>query len=244
MAKAHAAPGLRGSEKVDVTTHALEKLRERLPPGSHFLSMPDNDIRLRVEESWKTAVRTGIVEEWWERVEGRVVLNHVIDFEDFFEAELVGLFRDDQRHPGKPVLITVLTRDMAESNKVANKWARSADKIDSKELLTTPMKGALAAVTVPPKKPAVVPAPPPVPTPQVVQQPAAIATPAPDMESLRKMVVTYSHPETGDAFFEFVSKGRVQDLVNHLIEKGVDETSIQFWVKAEAKLKKTVTVDF
>ncbi len=239
MAKAANAPNLRDTIAVEVTTHSLEKLRERLPGGSHFLSMPDADLRLRLEDAWKDARRRGLVEEWWERVEDEVRCNFVVDLSDAFSVELVGLYRENDRRAGQPVLITVLTRQMAEANKTANKWARSPDKIGVKELLATPMREALGAVQLPDP-------PTPEPPKPVRSRPTPRAVPMPesDTELLRKVLVTFRHPETGDELHQVTTKAAVQGLVNELVSQGVDESSIDFWFKTSAKIKKTVTVEF
>lgn len=245
MGKAHAAPGLKDVERVDVTTHAVEKMFERLPLGSHYRSMPEKDLRLRVEESWKSAKRAGEIEEWYESVDGKIVLNHVVDFSDAFDAELVGLFRDDSRQPGKPVLITTLTRAMAELNKTSNKWAKSPEKVNAKELLSTPMKDSLQHVVIPPQVGSKEARPVLEENRQVqITAQAKEAARLQEMEALRKMVVTFDHPHTGDPLVEFTTKGKVQEVVNKLVEQGVDESTIQIWVKAEAKMKKMITIDF
>jgi hypothetical protein len=248
MAMASRAPGLKDTERVGITSHALEKLRERLPAGSHLLSMPDSDLRLRAEEAWKNASRADTIETWYERGPDNIPLcNWVVDFRDSFDAKLSGLFRADDRQTDKPVLITVLSNHMVENNKHSGAWAKTPEEIGEKRLLTsTPMRSSLAGM-----KPEVVTV-----NRQQEQQAAKAAstvppTPAPpvtevkvEMEDLRKVLVVYEHPETRDALFFITSKGKLAQDVQDLVDKGIDESTFQFWTPQPAKIKKTISIDF
>lgn len=294
MAMAANAPNLRDAAGISVTPHALEKLRERLPAGSHFKAMPDKDLILRVEEAWKNAKRANAIEEWWENVENgdgrqkRTVCNFICDLEDSFEADLLGLFREDNRHPGRPTAVTVLTRPMVELNKATNKWARTPEKIGEGTLLGNGLGKQLAAIKVAPApapvpvqdlpiddsrspyhdkpgfrpgdpggypsaKTAAVPAaqkqaapvaPPPRRAPTPVPVPAVVppVAPAPTPDII--MITWLSATGSGERGCMPVPKEQVSGFVDQLVEAGVDASSVEFWVKREAKVRRTVVVEF
>lgn len=233
MATAARAPSLRESERVDVTVHALEKLRERLPLGSHYLSMPDQDLKLRIEEGWKHSVSEKTMQEWWERgSEGAILCNFVVDLSSIFETGLFGLFREDDRQPGRPVCITVLAKHMVETNKAQGRWAKTPEEIGERKALTSaPFRGPLANA-----KPA-----PPVPAPVV--QPAN-SEPSSDIMDLEKILVVYQHPETQDELFVVTSRGRLQGILQELVDKGVAESSFQFWSRRPVYVRKRIEVGF
>lgn len=186
MGQASRAPNLKDATGVEFSIHSMERLRERLPPGSHFLSMPDADIRRRVEECWQNAARAAQIEEWFQLNDNhQPEMIFVIDLKDIFETDVVGLFRENDRRAGVPVLVTVLTRDMAEKKKASNKWAKAIDKLGRRELLQSPMK-QLAGLQLPARPAAVPVAAPP---------PAASLPVSPDDES---MLVTWWAPKGND----------------------------------------------
>lgn len=226
--KAANAPNLRDTSSAEVTAHALEKLRERLPMGSHFLAMPDADLRLRLEDAWKEARRAKSVEEWWERVDSNLLCNFVVDLSDAFEVDLVGLFRENDRRHGQPVLITVLERRMAETNKATNKWARDPQKVGSKELLGSTMREKLRSMEV--VKP-------------VSAAPTLEPTAPPAEETC---ALTWLEPAEGKPAFRLhrLPLHHVSEFVSGLVEAGIELDSIELWAKREMKVKCVVTVSF
>lgn len=208
---------LRLSEAVGVTTHALEKLRERQPAGSQYTSLADKELRLALERAWKNGREEGNIELWWERVDGVAVCNYVINLEMISE-DLVGLVREDDRTSGRPCFITVISKQMAERSKSINRWARSPDKIGATGLLSNTLAQQLEGVTAA--------------QPKVVAQPIA------------KMVVTWVLE--GKLRFQAIPKDStaVGTFVHQLIQDGVDEKTIEFWVQAPVKIRRQVTVDF
>jgi hypothetical protein len=284
MGMAAIAPNLRDAEGISVTTHALEKLRERLPPGSHFKSMPDRDLMLRMEEAWKNEKAAGKIEEWWEKVRDsstKTVCNFVCDLEDSFDADLVALFREDNRHPGRPTTVTVLTKPMVELNKATNKWARHPTKVGEGTLLGNGLSKQLAAlapfpvggkVDVPaddlpisdprspyhnkpgfrpgdpggfPPMPALVPPPAPKQV-AIPRKPAVVApvVPPPAAEEEMILVSWLSVTGTGARGYMTIPKSSVSGFVDELVEAGVDQSSVEFWMKREAKVRRTVVVEF
>lgn len=257
MAMASRAPNLRDTD-MDITMHALEKLRERLPSGSHFMSMPDRDLKLRIEEAWKNAKRAGVVEEWWERVSAErgdgstIECNFVVSLQDSFEADLVALFREDRRGNGRAACITVLTKSMAENNKTTNKWGRTPESVGKTGLLSNPLGKQIAAMELPSAalpasgtKLVAPPTPAPVaPGPRLVAAPAPPAPPPKSIPSQEVVLVTWlSAAGSGERGSMPVPKGEVSGFVDELVSNGVDLDSIEFWTKREAKVKRVVTVE-
>lgn len=205
---------LRLSDAVGVTTHALEKLRERQPAGSQYTSLADKELRSALERAWRDGRTEGNIELWWERVDGAVVCNYVVDLESISE-DLVGLVREDDRTTGRPCFITVISKQMAERSKSVNRWARSPEKIGEARLLSNTIAQQLEGVTV------------------RTQAPLA----------LRKMIVTWV--SEGKQRFQAIPKDSmaVGAFVHQLIQDGVDEKTIEFWLQASFKIRRQVVVD-
>lgn len=116
--------------EVGVSNHAIEKLRERLPPGCSLNSLADKDLRALLQRAWTYAKDAGAIGVWWERgANGAPEINHVVDLSEVMEGELVGVAREDARTPGKPCYITVITAAMAERSKASKKWVASVDEL-------------------------------------------------------------------------------------------------------------------
>ena len=137
---------LRKIEQIGTTAHALESLRERLPAGSAHCSLSDKELRSSMERAWKYARESGSVELWWERVESRAVCNYLVDLSTVLEAPLVGLVREDDRSPGRPCYITVVTSAMAERSQSTNRWARDPDILMGAPPLKSSAFAALSTV--------------------------------------------------------------------------------------------------
>ena len=108
--------------EIGVSNHAVEKLRERLPPGCSLNSLADKDLRTLLQKSWGYARESKTVGLYWERAGAAVELNHVVDLSDVIEGNLVGIVREDSRQLGKPCYITVITAEMAERSRESKKW--------------------------------------------------------------------------------------------------------------------------
>lgn len=209
---------LRLSETVGVTSHALEKLRERQPAGSQYSSLADKELRALLERAWRQGREAKSIELWWERNEaGVVVCNYVVEL-GVLSEDLLGLVREDDRTPGRPCFITVITKPMAERSKSNNRWARSPEKVGAPGLLNNTLAQQLEGVTVQPKG---VPAKP-----------------------IEKMVVTWV--SEGKLRFQAIPKDTlaVGNLIHQLLQDGVDEKTIEFWVRSSAKIRRQITVDF
>lgn len=227
MGQASRAPNLKDATNIEFSTHALERIRERLPPGSHYQSMPDPDIRRRVEEAWQNAQRADAVEEWWQLNDNQLPeMIFIIDLKDSLDSDIVGLFRENDRRAGVPVLITVLTHDMAAKKKTSNKWAKSSDKIGRRELLQTPLKDGLSGVSALPK---------PAPVARAQEKTAE--------EQGDIILVTWWSADTAH-HSKRVDKEDVSGFVTSLLDKGIPMEEISFWTKVVPKVRKVVTIDF
>lgn len=246
MGQASRAPNLKDATKIEFSDHAMVRLRERLPQGSHYLSMPDSDIRRRVEEGWQNAQRANAVEEWYQLNDnsGLPEMIWVCDLKDVFEVDVVALFRENDRRAGVPVLITVLTSEMVFKKKASNRWATTPEKIGRRELGHQPMKTALAnmQVAAPPR---IVPSPAPLPPAPPVSAVAPLpVSAAPDEEVV---LITWWEVEDADSKVlrtHRLEKKHVSEFVTGLVNGGVDLDDIELWTKREMKVKKVVTVSF
>lgn len=209
---------LRQSESIGITTHALEKLRERLPAGSPWSSATDQELRSVMAKVWKQSRLSELVEQWYERVDGELVCNYIVDLSPDFGGELLGLVRGDDRTPGRPCFITVVTLAMAERSRGLNRWARSPEKVGSPVLLGNNMQEKLMAMT------------------------PADAVPY-NAPLLAKMVVTWRTAQ-GEQRFQAIPKDSVGTFVSQLIHDGIEESTIEFWVRAQARISRKVSVDF
>lgn len=198
---------LRLSELVGVTTHAIEKLRERQPAGSQYSSMSDKELRTLLERAWKQGRSTEAVELWWEKIEDTDVLNYVVDLGPAL-GDLLGLVREDDRTPGRPCFITIVTKQMAERSRTMNRWARTPDKLG----------GTLSHTMAPQLEGARAPA------------------------RIEKIVVTWV--SEGKLRFQAIPKDTAGAFIETLLQNGVDEKSIEFWVQSSAKIRRHVVVDF
>ncbi len=219
-------PGdLRLSEAVGVTTHALEKLRERQHPGSKYEHATDRELRAVLEQIWRQSREANLVELWWEKVDGVLVCNYIVDLSPDIAGDLLGLVREDDRTPGRPCYITCVTAAMAERSRSLNKWARSPEKVGSNGLLGNKLAQQLEQLEgIVPSTEAVAPRP--------VVQPRPI----------EKMVVTWV--TEGKLRFQAVPKDNVTSFVETLLKDGVDERTIEFWVQAKAHIHRKVAVSF
>jgi len=246
--------------------------------------MPDKDLILRVEDGWKNAKRGDLIEEWWEVVRGAPpsvadgkspVCNFVCDLQDTFEADLVGLFREDRKYPGRPTLVTVLTHDMVAQNKAINKWARTPDKIGEPSLLGNALGAQLAKLPALPKpevapqdlpiddprspyhnKPGFRPGDPggygrppaPVSPPKQAAVPAKPVPPPVQVEKTpmaeEMILVSWQAVDSTARGYMPVPKSEVSSFVDQLVETGVAQSSVEFWAKREAKVRRTVVVEF
>ena len=115
--------------EVGTSNHAVEKLRERLPLGCSLNSLGDKDLRALLQKAWTYAKDTGAIGLWWERVNGTLELNHVVDLSEVMEGGLVGIAREDARVPNRPCYVTVITADMAERSKNSGKWVQLGEPV-------------------------------------------------------------------------------------------------------------------
>lgn len=208
---------LRTIADVGVSNHAVEKLRERLPAGSAVNSLSDKEVRAVLRRGWEFARSENKIELWYERVEGALVPTYVLSLGSVLEASLVGVVRMDTHGP-RPCFITVITAEMAQRNMESARWARTPNAVGVAALMNNSLAKQLEGVTAQPK-----------------------VTPAKPIE---KMVVTWV--SEGKLRFQAVPKDTmaVGNLIHQLLQDGVDEKTIEFWVRSSAKIRRQVTVDF
>lgn len=138
---------LRNVDAVGVTAHAMEKLRER-KQGGRILS--DKEWRALLERAWKHGRKNDTIELWWERDELEVVCSYIVDLgiEEASEG-LVGLVREDDRTPGRPCFITVVTSEMAKRSQASGRWARSPESVGGVFNTLADQLAGVTAVTAP-----------------------------------------------------------------------------------------------
>lgn len=131
---------------VGVSSHAVTKLRERMP-GKQWKSISGDSIRRIMQQAYEGSADSR--EHWWELVRGRPCSTWVIPLGEVLDSNLFGVIREDDRAPGKACFITVLSQEMVQNNISSNRWTRDPQKLGTSTLLTPMLKLGLEAVTLP-----------------------------------------------------------------------------------------------
>jgi hypothetical protein len=194
---------LRTVDAVGVTAHAMEKLRER-KPGGRILS--DKEWRAMLERAWRHGRKNDTIELWWERVDQEVVCSYIVDLgiEEVAEG-LVGLVREDDRTPGRPCFVTVVTAEMARRSQMSGRWADAPEKVGG---IVHTLAEQLVGIT-----------------------PVSV-----------RVVVTWE--VAGKTRFQVIPKETVGIFIEALLREGVDEKTVELWMKTTATIRRQITVDF
>jgi len=216
--------------EIGVTAHAVEKLRERLPAGSTMNSLTERDLRAVLQRAWKFAREEEKIELWWEHVanDAQPTLNYVVPLDDVLEnAKLVGIVREDNRNPGKPCFITVITEDMAHRNRGSNRWARSPEFVGTPGLPNNALQQQLRDVVITDEQRDI----------RIKEDQAPGDQP--------RVVLTWKDPVDGHTHFALVLRSKAEDAVQALVAADTRVLgTIGLWAPLPYHLTRVVKLDF